>query len=166
MEEKTFTNRDHLLGVCDIFEIGKQWEHRYSKTDAFEGRCISAYIGIAKASVVDPMAHPDTLLKPAPDAPGPDVPMSDDIFDIEYAAYLADPPRYRSSNASNLNKLLDVAARRQEKREEAPIIERGKLSAIDLQKMKLSELMMLLTTVVLEHVPEDRQEAALRMLRR
>jgi hypothetical protein len=103
---------------------------------------------------------------PMPDAPGPDVPMSDDIFDIEYAAYLADPPRYRSSNASNLNKLLDVAARRQEKREEAPIIERGKLSAIDLQKMKLSDLMMLLTTVVLEHVPEDRQEAALRMLRR
>ena len=137
MEEKTFTNRDHLLGVCDIFEIGKQWEDRYSKTDAFEGRCISAYIGIAKASVVDPMAHPDTLLKPAPESLGSeaDAPMSDDIFDTEMAAYRADPARYRSSNASNLNKLLDVAARRQEKREESPAPALGKLTAADLQKM-------------------------------
>lgn len=171
MEEKTFTNRDHLLGVCDIFEIGKQWEDRYSKTDVFEGRCISAHIGIARASVVDPMAHPDTLLKPVPESTTPaplgaDDLMSDDIFETEMAAYRSDPARYRTSNASNLNKLLDVAARRQEKREESPTLELDKLSAADLAKMSLINLKRILIEVVMQHVPVDRQDAALRMLRR
>ena len=149
---RTFTYMDHVNGVCSVAEIDTPWISRWSSADAAMGLCEADMIG---------------MLKPAPDAPGPDEPMmSDDIFNIEMAAYRSDPARYRTTNASNLNKLLDVAARRQEKREEkAPQIALDKLSAADLQKMSLSELKLILVNVVMEHVPEDRREAALVVFR-
>lgn len=149
---RTFTYMDHINGVCSVAEIDTPWISRWSIADASMGLCGADMVG---------------MLKPAPESSVQDEPMSDDIFDTELAAYRADPARYRTTNASNLNKLLEMAARRQEKREEkAPTVELDKLGAAELSKMKLTDLMRVLVEVVLQYVPPDKHESALRMLRR
>jgi hypothetical protein len=174
MEEKhTFTNRDQLLGICHAFEVGMPYEERWSKADAFEGKCLSMHIGSAKASVVDPMAHPDTLLKPdmqgnisaIPVVPVPPMTRAErkvklqSVVDkiIHYAD--AHPEAMLDDNGAQINKLMDLFSKMDDREEEAPAL--GKLSAADLQKMSISELKLLLVRVVMEYVPEDRREAAL-----
>jgi hypothetical protein len=46
MDEKSkFTTRDHLLGICQAFEIGLPFQDRWSKTDVFHGRCSDQDVG-------------------------------------------------------------------------------------------------------------------------
>lgn len=156
---KVFSEVDSSLRRCRKDEIGMPWEDRWSIEDFVDGFCNEERVGQSKA---EPEPEP-----PEPEPPEPEAPMSDDIFENEMAAYKADPARYRSSNASNLNKLLEMAARRQEKALEAPQrLALDRLVEEDLKRVSLTDLKRILIEVVLQHVPEDRQEAALRCLRR
>jgi len=76
------------------------------------------------------------------------------------------PEAMLDDNGAQINKLMDLFSKMEEKAEDDTTIALDKLTAVDLQKMKLTDLMMLLTTVVMEYVPKNRREAALRMLRR
>ena len=80
---------------------------------------------------------------------------------IHYAD--AHPEAMLDDNGAQINKLMDLFSKMDDREEEAPAL--GKLSAADLQKMSISDLKLLLVRVVMEYVPEDRREAALAAFR-
>lgn len=58
MEEiRKFTTRDFLSGACHEVEIGSPWSDRWTKADAFYGRCTANDIGTPKQSA--PKQSPD-----------------------------------------------------------------------------------------------------------
>ena len=81
---------------------------------------------------------------------------------IHYAD--AHPEAMLDDNGAQINKLMDLFSKMDEREEEkAPSLD--KLTASDLAKLSLTDLKRVLIDVVLKHVPEDRREAALQMLR-
>ena len=157
---QVFTAEDHMMRRCGENEIGQPWEERWSIYDVIDG-------------LIDPNLAGKPKCQPTPAPVAPVQPMTraerkvklQSVVDkiIHYAD--AHPEAMLDDNGAQINKLMDLFSKMDEREEEkAPSLD--KLSAVDLQKMKLSDLMMLLTTVVMEHVPEDRQAAALQMLRR
>ena len=129
----------------------------WTTADALNGLCEMEDVGDVRETA--------RVMPPAPEAADTDAPMPDDIFEVELAAYRADPARYRAANASNLNKLLDVVARRQERAAEKP--PQYDLASLDeriLNRFSSAELKRILIHAVLEFVPNERREEALRMI--
>ena len=81
---------------------------------------------------------------------------------IHYAD--AHPEAMLDDNGAQINKLMDLFSKMEEREEEKPTL--GKLSDADLANMSITDLKRLLIDVVLEHVPVDRREAWVQTLRR
>ena len=74
------------------------------------------------------------------------------------------PEAMLDDNASNLNKLLDLFAKMDEREEEKPAL--GKLTDADLANMSITDLKRVLIDIVMNLVPADKQADALQTLRR
>ena len=137
-----WTTTDALNGLCEMEDVGdvRETERIASPTPA-------------PGPMFQPMTRAERKIKLQQVADGI----------IHYAA--AHPEAMLDDNGAQVNKLLDLFSKMDDREEEkAPSLD--KLTATDLTRMKLSDLMMILVSIVMEHVPADRQEAALRMLRR
>lgn len=137
-----WTTADALNGFCEMEDVG----------DVRETERIAPPTP-APGPVYQPMTRAERKVKLQQVADGI----------IHYAA--AHPEAMLDDNGAQVNKLLDLFSKMDDREEEkAPSLD--KLTAADFQKMSISELKLLLVNVMMEYVPEDRREAALRMLRR
>lgn len=141
----------------------------WSFNDAVNGFCSADDIGKPRHPNWEPPLEED---KPTP-TPGPvHQPMTraerkvklQQVADgiIHYAA--AHPEAMLDDNGAQVNKLLDLFAKMDEREEEKPTL--GKLTDNDLANMSITDLKRVLIDVVLEHVPADRREAWVQTLLR
>lgn len=100
-----FTFMDHVAGRCSAAEIDMPHEPRWSRADCSMGLCGEEQIGTRKQLPGQQSLPEDATLDD----------MTVDVLKTELEAYRRDPDRYRQQSATNLNKLLDLLSRRQER---------------------------------------------------
>jgi hypothetical protein len=116
MEElRKFTARDFLSGACHELEIGSPWVDRWTKTDAFYGRCPTSDIGNPK----QPTPNGASDQQPTPEQPTPEqfVPLTGEqrrqhlreLTDKLLILAHRDPAAFMEDGSSQLNKLIDLA---------------------------------------------------------
>jgi len=116
--------------------------------DAASGLCAVEDIGEAKPAIA-----PATL--PAPEPVQTD--WTEDIYQIEMTAYRRNPDAYRSSNASNLNKLLDIAARKAESLNDARLPEIATITKEQLANLSLADLKEMTVRYMYANLDADRK---------
>lgn len=97
---RSFTNQDYLLGACQQFEIGLPWQDRFTKTDAWHGRCNEDQVGQPKQPNSDQSPPSEELELDLASLPG------DFVLSSELRDYLADRDKYRQKSPA-LVKLLN-----------------------------------------------------------
>ena len=154
-----FDEEDRILRRCLRAEVGQPWEDRFSIDDFANGDCKEGQVG--KRKDFDP-TH----------APGP---MSSPLTRTERRAKLqavADkiiqyahdhPEAMLDDNASNVNKLLDLFARMDERDEERTVQPVTQLTEDQLRRLSLADLKRGVIETVLQFVPEERRVEALRL---
>jgi hypothetical protein len=107
MEEiRKFTARDYLSGACHELEIGSPWSDRWTKTDAFYGRCTASDIGTPK----QPAPEPDQQSEPfAPMTTEQRRQMSVALVDKLLKQAHDNPAAMMEDGSAQLNKLIDLA---------------------------------------------------------
>lgn len=103
MEQSVFNVDNFRNAQCTESEIGAPWEDRWSLIDAMNGLCLDDQVGTTKGA-----PH---------DAGDGDPDWSKPVWERELAAYHEDPARYRATNSTNLNKLLEIEQKQVEKAE-------------------------------------------------
>ena len=170
MEEKrTFTNRDQILGICHAIEVGMPYEERWSKADAFEGRCAAAHVGMSKkevaASLDDAPAYadepieldvPDNVLE---EAVRRGIPL-DNPIKLGFLALSLGGEEFMRRNASVYNTLIAIQKER-DKEAAATTVDIDKLTIRRMRTMQADELSAALLQFVAT-IPGDDYKAILR----
>lgn len=149
-EDRTFTSRDALLGICQTVEVGLPWQDRWSKTDEFNGRCTSEQVGKPKQS---PAADQEPAAEQSPFEPltrERRKQLLQELTDKLLIEAHQNPMAFADDASTQLNKLLDLAGK-----QDAGAVDVRQITIDRFIELTLEEKDAAMVDVLLSFVPAD-----------